>query len=257
MPWYKSWLDTRWRFLLGLVILFVFACGTVVSFPTVQQLAATLRPEAVVGNDTLQQELRESLEMIWTFRSYAWSQWFSPNLTGLPGLLMLLAALLGSGSPLVKSGSGALFSLALPVSRGRWIGTRAAMGLAELFVVALAASVTVAAVAPLVGEQFAFADAIVYGLCAFVGASLFFAVAMLLSTLFNDVWRPLLLTCLAAVVIAMLSVLLRDNGDVFAAMGGGSYFYDGGLPWAVLLVSAVGTVGLIYAAAANVARRDF
>jgi hypothetical protein len=175
----------------------------------------------------------------------------------LPGLLMLLAALLGSGSPLVKSGSGALFSLALPVSRGRWIGTRAAMGLAELFVVALAASMTVAAAAPLVGEQFALAEAFVYGLCAFVGASLFFAAAVFFSTLFNDVWRPLLLTCLAALAVAMVGIVLPENHGLFEAMGGGGYFYDGGLPWAELLVSAAGAAGLVYAAAANVARRDF
>jgi hypothetical protein len=257
MLWYKSWLDTRWRFLLGLVILFVFACGTVMSFSTVQQLAATLQPGAVVGNASLQQELQESLEMIRTFRGYAWSEWFAANLTALPGLLTLFAALLGSGSPLVKSRSGALFSLALPVSRGQWIGSRAVTGLAELFVGALVASVAVAMVAPLVGEQFAVAEAIVYGLCAFVGASLFFAAAVLFSTLFNDVWRPLLLTCLAALAVAMLGVLLPENHGLFQAMGGGSYFYDGGLPWAELLISAAAAAGLIYAAAANVARRDF
>ena len=59
---------------------------------------------------------------------------------------VVVAALLGSGSPLVKSGSGSLFSLALPVSRRRWIGTRAGLGLAELFVVTLAPSVALAAI---------------------------------------------------------------------------------------------------------------
>ncbi|HJR71363.1 MAG TPA: hypothetical protein VKA43_15070 [Gammaproteobacteria bacterium] len=254
MLWHKSWIDTRWRFLLGLVILVVLACGTVMSFSTVQGLAAALPPGAVVGNDALQQELLESLDLIRTFRGYAWSEWFAGNLLGL---LTLFAALLGSGSPLVKSGSGALFSLALPVSRGRWIGTRAAAGLAELFVLALVASVAVPVVASLAGEQFGLAEAAVYGACAFVGASLFFAVAMFFSTLFNDVWRPLLLTCLAALAVATAGLLLPENGGLFAAMRGGSYFYDGGLPWAELLVSAAGAAGLIYAAAANVARRDF
>jgi hypothetical protein len=257
MLWYKSWIDTRWRFLLGLVILFVLACGTVTSFSTVRGLADALQPGAVVGNDSLQQELRESLELIQTFRGYAWSEWFAENLTALPGVLTLFGALLGSGSPLVKSGSGALFSLALPVSRGRWIGTRAATGLAELFVFALVASVAVVVVAPLVGEQFALAEAVVYGLCAFVGASLFFAAAVFFSTMFNDVWRPLLLTCLTALAIALVDFLLPENHGLFQAMGGGSYFYDGRLPWAELLVSAAGAAGLTYAAAANVARRDF
>ena len=135
MLWYKSWLDTRWRFLLGLALLLVFACGTVVSFPTVQELVRSVSPSEIAGSEALRQELQESIEIMSTFRGYAWSEWFQSN---FPGLLTIFAALLGSGSPLVKSGSGTLFSLALPVSRGRWIGARAAAGLAELFVLALA-----------------------------------------------------------------------------------------------------------------------
>jgi hypothetical protein len=251
---YKSWIDTRSRFLLGLGILLVFACGTVMSFSAVQRLAASLPEGVTLGSDALQQELQESLELIRTFPGYAWSEWFAGN---LPFLLTIFAALLGSGSPLVKSGSGALFSLALPVSRGRWIFARAEIGIAELFVLALAPGIAIAALGPFVDGQFALIDAVVYGLCAFVVASLFFAVAVFLSTLFNDVWRPLLLTCLAALAIALVDFLLPENHGLSQAMGGGSYFYDGGLPWAELLVSAAGAAGLIYAAAANVARRDF
>ena len=257
MLWHKAWIDTRWRFLLALVLLLVGACTTVMSFRTVQGLAASLPAGAALGNGALQRELSESLEMVRTFRGYAWSQWFAEGLTGPPGLLTLFAALLGSGSPLVKSGSGVLFSLALPVSRGRWIGTRAATGLAELFVLALAASAGFAVAAPLVGEQFALAEAVVYGLCAFVVASLFFAFAVFLSTTFSDVWRPLLLTCLAATALAAVGMLLPEGHGLFEAMAGGDYFYGGSLPWVELLVSAAATAGLIYAAAANVARRDF
>lgn len=245
---YKSWIDTRSRFLLGLGILLVFACGTVMSFPMVQKLMASVEGLA------LQQEMQESLELIRTFPGYVWSQWFADN---FPALLTIFAALLGSGSPLVKSGSGALFSLALPVSRSRWIFARAETGVAELFVLALAPGILIAALAPLVDGQFAVIDAVVYGLCAFVGVSLFFAVAVFLSTLSNDVWRPLLLTCLVAIALAGAGTLLPETHGLFQAMGGQSYFYDGALPWAELLLSAVGAVALIYAAAANVARRDF
>jgi hypothetical protein len=40
-------------------------------------------------------------------------------------------------------------------------------------------------------------------------------------------------------------------------MAGGRYFEDGSLPWIELLVSAAVAAGFLYAAAANVARRDF
>jgi hypothetical protein len=251
---YKSWIDTRSRFLLGLGILLVFACGTVLSFSTVQRLAASLPEGATLGSNALQQELQQTLELIRTFPGYAWSEWFAGN---FPLLLTIFAALLGSGSPLVKSGSGALFSLALPVSRGRWIFARAETGFVELFVLALAPGLAIAALAPFVGEQFPVIDAVVYGLCAFVVASLFFGVSLFLSTLFNDVWRPLLLTCLAAIALAAAETALLQTQGLFQAMGGQSYFYDSGLPWPELLLSAAGAAALIYAAAANVARRDF
>jgi hypothetical protein len=253
MLWYKSWIDTRWRFVLTLVLLVVFACGTVMSFPMVQRLVAQIPQTPVIADEELQQEFTDSLEAVRTFTGYAWTQWFAGNFAGL---LTLAAALLGAGSPLVRSGTGALFSLALPASRERWIGTRAGVGLAELFVLALAPSIAFAVLAPIVDQQFSFVDAVVYGLCAFVIASAFFAVSMLLSTVFSDVWRPMLLTVAAAIVIAGIGTLF-PNGGLYMAMAGGSWFYDASLPWVELLVSAAAAGALIYAAGVNLARRDF
>ena len=255
MPWHKAWLDTRWRFLLALVALLVFACGIAMSFPTVQRLVATaIEPAIVTPDGSLRQELQESLELSRTFRGYAWSQWFAGNFLTFG---VLVAALLGSGSPLVRSGSGSLFSLALPVSRRGWIQTRAGLGLAELFVVTLAPSIALTVLAPFVGEQLSLSESVVYGSCAFVVASVFFSAAVFLSTLFNDVWRPLLLTCLAAIVIAALGMALPEGHGLFAAMAGESYFYHASLPWPELLISAAAAAALVYAAAASIARRDF
>ena len=253
MLWHKAWVDTRWRFLIGLALLLVLACGSSLTFPKVRDFLASIELPAV-GDEEAAAAFAQSLDLVRTFRGYAWSQWFSQN---FPMLLTIMAALLGSGNPLVKGGSGALFSLALPVSRSRWIGTRAGTAYAELFVLALAPSVAFAALAPLVGEQFAPAEAIVYGLCAFVGASLFVSLAVFLSTLFNDVWRPFLLTCFAALAIAVGGASLPEDHGLFQAMGGKNYFFSGTLAWPELIVSVAAAVGLVYAAAARIARRDF
>jgi hypothetical protein len=250
MLWHKAWVDTRWRFLLGLALLLVLACGSALTFPKVRDFLGAMQLPAVADEEATA-AFRESLELVRTFRGYAWSQWFAQS---FPVLLTIMAALLGSGSPLVKGGSGALFSLALPVPRGRWIGTRAGTAVAELFVLAVAPSVTFAVLAPRVGEQFAATEALVYGLSAFAGASLFLGLALLLSTLFNDVWRPLLLTCVSALAIGV--AVPRGHG-LFLAMGGSSYFFSGTLAWPELLVSAAAASGLGYAAAARIARRDF
>jgi hypothetical protein len=250
MLWHKAWVDTRWRFFLGLVLLLVLACGSSLTFPRVRDFFASMQLP-VVADEATAAAFREQLEMMRTFRGYVWSQWFSQS---FPALLTLMAALLGSGSPLVTGGSGALFSLALPVPRGRWISTRAGTALAELFVLALAPSLVFSMLAPAVDAQFAVTEAIAYGLSAFVGASLFLGLAVLLSTLFNDVWRPLLLTCVGALVIGL--VVPYDPG-LFQVMGGYSYFFSGTLPWPELLVGVAAAVGLVYAAAARIERRDF
>ena len=250
MLWHKAWVDTRWRFLIALALLLVPACGSSLSFPSVRDFLASIELP-VVADEEAAAAFRESLELTRTFRGYAWSQWFSQS---FPVLLTLFAALLGSGSPLVKGGSGALFSLALPVARGRWIGTRAGTALGELFVLALAPSLVFAALAPVVGEQFDVSEAVAYGLSAFVGASLFLGLAVFLSTLFSDVWRPLLLTCVGALAIG--AIVPHDFG-LFRAMGGESYFYSGTFAWPELLVSAAAAAGFVYAAAARIARRDF
>jgi hypothetical protein len=250
MLWHKAWVDTRWRFFLGLALLLVFVCGSALTFPRVRDLFSSMQLP-VMDDEEAATAFRAQLEMMRTFRGYVWSQWFSQT---FPALLTIAAALLGSGSPLVKGASGALFSLALPVSRSRWIGTRAGTALAELLVLALAPSVAFAVLAPVVGEQFAVTEAIAYGLSTFVGASLFLGLAMLLSTLFSDVWRPFLLTCVGAIAIGVL--VPYDHG-LFRAMGGSSYFFSGTLAWPELLVSAVGAASLVYATAARTGRRDF
>ena len=86
---------------------------------------------------------------------------------------------------------------------------------------------------------------------------MFFGIAVFLSTLVNDVWRPLLITCLAAVALGAVGLALPEGHGLFTAMGGGGYFDDGSLPWIELLISAAVASGFVYAAAANVAQRDF
>ena len=129
-------------------------------------------------------------------------------------------------------------------------------GLAELLALALLPSLVIALLSPLVGEHYAVGDALVHGICVFVVASVFFGTAALLSTMFNDVWRPLLLTCLVAIIVAAAEQTLVADG-LFAVMSAKSYFLDGSLPWVGLLVSVLLTLTLLYAAVANLARRDF
>ena len=95
--------------------------------------------------------------------------------------------------------------------------------------------------------------------CLFVAGSAFYCLALLLSTVFNDLWRPLLITCMAAVLLALGEQVLRSEsmGGIFRVMTAQTYFQNGALPWLGLIVSLVFSSVMLYGAAANIARKDF
>jgi hypothetical protein len=250
MLWQKSWFDTRWRFLIGLALLLVMACGTLYSYRMFQNLLPTIGA-ANVPDGPLTAAIEEAVTIQRTFRGFVWYQWFDGNLMSLA---TLFAALLGTGGPL--TGRGVLFSLALPVSRSDWLATRVATGLIELAVLTVVPSLLIALAAPLVGEQYGFGDAVVHSIALFLVSTLFFAFAVLLSTLFNDLWRPLLLTCGAALVIGVAGYVL-PSGGLFAVMSAQGYFETGSLPLLGLAASLAVTAALLYAARSKIAHCDF
>ena len=254
MLWYKSWLETRWRFVIGFVLLMLSAFGTVVSYPRVMELMP-MATSMQTGGGELGRRIREGVELARSYRGYVWSQAFAQN---LPQMATLFAVLLGSGSVLA-SGRSALFMLSLPASRNRVLGIRAATGLAELFALAIGPALFISLLSPAVGEHYRFVDAVVHGLCMFVAAAVFYSLALLLSTVFSDLWRPLLLTCAVAVVISVCGLVFRGLAryGIFGVMSGDSYFRGGAVPWVGLLASAIASIAMLYGAAANIARRDF
>ncbi len=186
MLWYKSWLETRSRFLIGLAVLMLTAAGAVIAYPRVVALLPLV--PTVTVNGELGRRIKEGAELIRTYRGYVWSQWLRQGMTNM---LSLFAVLLGTGGLLSQaSGGGALFTLSLPISRKELLGVRAATGLAELMALAFVPPLLVPILSPAVGASYGVGDALVHGLCLFVAAAVLFSMACLLSTVFSDVWRP-------------------------------------------------------------------
>jgi len=197
------------------------------------------------------------MELARSYRGYVWSQAFRQNLMQMA---TLFAALLGSGSPFAHgSRSAALFTLSLPVSRNRLLGVRAAAGLGELAALVIAPSILLVVFSPAVGQRYGIVDALVHALCMFMASGVFFGLAFLLSTSFNDMWRPWLLTCAVAGVFAVGAAVIPavERYSIFGVMSGEAYFRTGALPWAGLLTSAAVCGAFLYGAAQNVARSDF
>lgn len=255
MLWYKSFLETRWRFAIGLAIVMLSITGTVLTYPRVTQLLSTV-PTIDAGGE-IGRRIKEIAELSRSYRGYVWAQGLRQNVTQM---LSLFAVLLGSGGLLSQaSGGGALFTLSLPVSRNRLLGVRAATGLAELAALAFAPMALLPLISPVVGQHFGAGDALAHALCFFAAGAVLFSLTSLLSTLFHDTWRPVLIVCFFAAALGIaepfFGELSRDS--LFGVMNGETYFRDGHLPWLGLLASAAASGALLLAASRNLARQDF
>ena len=255
MLWYKSWLETRWRFVIGLLLLLISAVGTVFVYPQVVKLLPMVSNAELSGE--LGRRVRESMELSRDYRGYVWSQWFGQKLTQQ---WSLFAALLGTGGLLAQSsGGGALFTLSLPVSRNRLVGVRAATGLAELLVLAFVPSLVIPLFSPAIGQTYGLGGTLVHSACMFLAGSVLFSLAFLLSTVFSDVWRPLLIVLCAAIMLASAEVVFPDLArySLFRIMSAEAYFRGGGFPWLGLISSSALSVAMLYGATRNIARQDF
>ena len=258
MLWHKAWLETRGRFLAGLALCAIVSLGSIYDFRATERLLPVVRnidPSTLDTSGPLGAAIKEGLEAQQTFRGFVWFQWYRENLTHL---VVVFGALLGAGGLLAKSGGATLFTLSLPVSRTRLIGTCAAVGLAELLALAIVPSLILVLLAPAIGQRYSVVDVLAHGVCMFVVGSVFFSLAALLSNEYADVWRPVLIACVIAAAIGMLEyVPAIGQYGMFRVMNGESYYRHDGLPWIGLLVNAGIAAALLRTAAVNLADRDF
>lgn len=256
MVWYKAWLDTRWRFLIGLGVMTCAAVAAVAAYPSIAAqvpLIDAMQP----GEGALAREIRAGAEAAREFRGYVWWQWFRQSFRET---WTLFAVLLGTGGLVAQtSGRGTLYTLSLPVSRRSLLGTRAATALGELFVLALVPALMIPLAAPAIGRSYPFTDALVHGLCLFTAGSVFFSLAFLLSTVFADVWRPSLIALMAAYGLTFAGLVSRDAGrfGILRVMSAQPFYQSGTVPWLGLLVTAALSAAMLYAAMVNLSKRDF
>jgi ABC-2 type transport system permease protein len=255
MLWYRTWLETRWRFVAGLTLLMLSAAAIVFAY---RHVAALMPMVPNVDTTTeIGRRIHEAATLAREYRGYVWSQWFAQN---LPNLWVVFAVLLGTGGLLSQTASGsALFTLALPVSRRRLMSIRAAIGLVELLVLTLVPSLVITVLSPAVAERYGLVPAVVHSACFFIGGTVFFSLAFLLSTVWTDIWRPLLITLSLAMVVALCEQVFRDFArfGIFRVMTGEEYFRTGAMPWLGLMVTATLSTAMIYGAIVNIERRDF
>lgn len=255
MLWHKAWLETRGRFIAGLIILTVMTGSNVYEFVVTQRMMPAAE-SLLAGADSspLGAAIRDAIKVQSEFRGFIWYNAFRDNLTNVG---LLFALLLGCGGLLTETKKGsALFTLSLPVTRKQLLGARIGTGLAQCFAIAMIPPLAIPLLAPAVGQHFSVVDALAHGLCLFFVGALFFSLASFLSTLFGDIWRPLLIGVFIACIAALAQFAAPEFG-VFKVMSGERYFRSGALPWMGLVTSAVLATALLYSAAETLERRDF
>jgi hypothetical protein len=235
MLWHKAWLETRWRFLIGLAVLTCSAVVVVYTYPYVAARIASLDAATADVGGMLGAQIREGLTVTREYRGYVWWQWFRQNLRDV---WTVLAVLLGTGGLLAQT-----------------------TGLAELTALAFMPTLAIWMLSPTIGQQYSAVEGVVHAICMVIGGTVFFSLAFALSTVFADVWRPALIALAAFYAISFLEIAAEMNGTphfgLVTAMTGQSYFRSGDVPWAGLAFALVASGALIYAAIRNIERRDF
>ena len=253
MLWQHAFLETRWRFLIGLVILPVSAAFIALGYPQVIALSQNV---TAVPDTALGREIATAMEMAKRYDSYVWSEWFQQNGAQLGSFF---AVIIGTGGLLSQGAAARLFTLSLPVSREQLLGARAAVGLGQVLALALAPALVIVLLSPIIARSFPVLDALAYALCAFAGCAVFFSLAFLFSSMFENVWAPVVLALCAGAALRALDQITGGAGgfSLLRMMHGDAYFNGQGLPWPMLLVSTGLSLALLYAGSRLIARKDF
>jgi ABC-2 type transport system permease protein len=226
---YKAWRETRARFLISAATLGWFCAAFVVLRPRIQYMARRPFADAIIDS-------------IYT--------------GGVRNIFVLLVVAFGMGGLAQEQARGsAAFTLALPLSRGRLVFSRAGIGLLEVAALALVPTAAVLGLAPLTGESFGTGEALLYSTQWAATGVVLFAVSFLTSVRLTG--GPAALTVTILLVATYASILnvaaLRAIPalNIFALM-------DRPHPSAGRLGSAVLVALVLIAAAARATeRQDF
>jgi ABC-2 type transport system permease protein len=234
--WYKAWLETRSRFLTCLATLTLF------SGIFVDHAQGLIRPEWKSDFNRLLFVNQQFLVIMWIL---------SVVLLGMGGIVREKA--IGTSS----------FSLSLPVSRVRLLGIRVGMGALEAIVLGVVPWVVVFCVSFSARKPILITQVASYVLLLVGGGLVYFALAVLVSSLVSGEYTAPAL----AFGIVMLAAMLFDawlrqlnlwrlvTGDF--SIDRSTYLLSGHLPWLGILSSFSVALLMLLASIFVVQRREF
>jgi len=254
MFWKKSWWETRWLFLIGLVWIFLAYGFTFGGDYDAARWAARLQRRA-----SLSESERQALN---SYQGQTWALWFKLLFSFIWAdfAVVIGAACLNTACPLMLSkGSAGLFTFSLPVSRRKVLLSQAAAGFGGMFLFALIPSLLLPIIARFHGQWFSWGDALIYMLLVIFGGAVFFCFSFLLTVILSNWVAAFILA--EAVVFALYLPFIQSFGarpwwNLLGVMAGESYFYHGQIPWPGLLASLILSAVFIFTAIRLYERRD-
>jgi len=249
--WYKSWIETRWFFGVGMLFLVANVLALYVGYPDdyVQRFP---NGALAVGADQVRVLLHDG-------RTYIWLSWFGTSL--LLGLSLIALAVAGTGLGKSLEGGpapGVAYALSMPVTRRTLAGVRMAAGILELIAAAIVPSLLVCALAPTQGQAFPIVRGMTHALLAAIGVTSLYGLFVFLSATLGELAKGV---AGGALLLLYGAFTFLTSGvrkySVFRLMTGDTYYLRGEIPWLGLLVSVAFAATLMYASIRIVERRDF
>lgn len=241
---YKAWLETRWRFLAGLLLIIAITVYAVFRAPAIIPAREQFDAEAL------------------PYAKYIWILLYKGY---LQALWILSAVMLGLGGLWHEKSSGtANFTLSLPITRRQIILSRTIFGAVEVIILAVIPSILIWAISPLAGYSFPFGEAIFHAILMIGGGLIFYSLGILLSFLMRGEFSTATLALgICLISYTTFNILRFKTYNPFDMMSG-KYYLDPNtfllrseFPWMPLGVYLIAVILMIFVCLKIAERRDF
>ncbi|MCL6451602.1 MAG: ABC transporter permease subunit [Acetobacteraceae bacterium] len=236
----KELRDQWWKPALGTFLLLLVAAVLPITY--------TELPRAL-GQAEVPRFVQEWLaNLLGSYATYAWTNWFGKNLYQL---LTLFSLILGIGAIATETSRGTLhFLLSQPLKRQQVLGAKYAVAAVLLSGMAVIPTLALAPLSAALGHPLE-AALVIKGLPAAIAGTLaLLSLGLLLSVLFDEALKAAGVAAGAAFVLALPGWFERTRSlSIFWAMAGHRTFQTGAVPWPAV-AALLALASALYLAAA-------
>jgi len=239
----KAWQESRARFYCALI-----ALGAIVAIVVLVSRGFRSGYEARFPNDPL------------PYPKYIWLAAFTYY---LQGTWIIAAVLLALGGLVRESANGtASYTLTLPVKRSEWLWSRSIVGIAQIFVAAIAPALLIPMLSPLVDQTYPIRQALLLAVLMAIAGIVFFGFGLLLSAIFKgEFTAPVIALCGVGTYFVAVRARWLHGLSVLDVMSGEDHINAGyflvSAPWLGVFCS-IATATLLFVASRKIIQlRDF